>query len=341
MPSSASSRLLALAAAALVTGALASAPARAADDTCDVDRPVMFAGFDYESGAFHTAVAKFIAKNGYGCAVDDLPGSTIPLINGVARGDLDVIMEIWTANPAQAWVDAEKAGQVVALGTTFPDAIEGWFVPKYLVDGDSAAAPSLKQVSDLPEYAEMFTDPEEPSKGRFYNCPAGWQCEIVNSKKLVAYGLADSYTNFRPGTGAALAAAVNSAYLREKPILFYYWAPTALMGQHDFVQLQEPAFNREIWDQMMASDDPQSATAYPVSKVIIGANKTFSESAPNLTAFLTAYTTTSDLTSKALADMEANGGDADMAAKTFLKAHEDVWTKWVPASVAEKVKAAL
>jgi len=340
MPSPTSS-LLALASAAFMAGALASAPVLAADDTCDVGRPVMFAGFDYESGAFHTAVAKFIAKNGYGCAVDDLPGSTIPLINGVARGDLDVIMEIWTANPAQAWVDAESRGQVVALGTTFPDAVEGWFVPSYMVDGDAAPTPSLKKVEDLPQYAEEFTDPEEPSKGRFYNCPAGWQCEIVNSKKLVAYGLTDSYTNFRPGTGAALAAAVNSAYLRNKPVLFYYWAPTALMGQHDFERLEEPPFDKTLWDAMMASDTPDAATAYPVSKVIIGANKAFSESAPNLTAFLTAYTTTSDLTSKALADMEANGGDADVAARNFLKSHEDVWTKWVPASVAEKVKAAL
>tara|TARA_R110002020_G_scaffold15140_32_gene53400 strand:+ start:144 stop:1163 length:1020 start_codon:yes stop_codon:yes gene_type:complete len=339
MPSS--SRLLALASAAFVAGTLTAAPALAADDSCDVDRPVMFAGFDYESGSFHTAVAKFIAKEGYGCAVDDLPGSTIPLINGVARGDLDVIMEIWTANPAQAWVDAESRGQVVALGTTFPDAVEGWFVPSYMVEGDAAPTPSLKKVEDLPAYAAEFTDPEEPSKGRFYNCPAGWQCEIVNSKKLEAYGLTDSYTNFRPGTGAALAAAVNSAYLRKKPVLFYYWAPTALMGQHAFERLEEPEFNREIWDAMMESEAPDAATAYPVSKVIIGANKKFSESAPNLTAFLTAYTTTSDLTSKALADMEANGGDADQAAKTFLKANEDVWTKWVPASVAEKVKAAL
>ncbi|WP_018700577.1 ABC transporter substrate-binding protein [Amorphus coralli] len=341
MPASRSARLVALAAAAFAASTLAGTAARAADDSCDIDRPVMFAGLDYQSAAFHTALAKFIVKTGYGCEVDDLPGSTIPLINGVARGDVDVIMEIWTANPAQAWVDAEKAGTVVALGTTFPDAVEGWFVPTYLVEGAEAPAPTLKKAEDLPQFAPLFTDPEEPSKGRFYNCPAGWQCEVVNSKKLVAYGLEDSYTNFRPGTGASLQAAVDSAYLRKKPILFYYWAPTALMGKHEFVQLEEPAFNREIWDAMMAAEVPDAATAYPVSKVIIGANKAFSESAPNLTAFFNAYSTTSALTSKALADMEDNGGDADVAAQTFLKANEDVWTKWVPASVAEKVKAAL
>lgn len=328
-------------AAAIAFAPLVAAPALAADDTCDIDRPVMFAGLDYQSAAFHTEVAKFIMASGYGCAVDDLPGTVIPLINGVARGDVDVIMEIWTANPAQAWVDAEKRGEVVPLGTTFPDAQEGWFVPSYLVNGDSAPTPNLKRVEDLPEYAATFTDPEEPSKGRFYNCILGWQCEVVNSKKLIAYGLTDSYTNFRPGAGAALAAAVESAQLRKKPILFYYWTPTALMGKYEFEKLEEPPFNREIWDAMLASDAPDAATAYPVSKVIIGANKKFSESAPNLTAFLTAYKTTSKLTSQALADMETNDKTAADAAKTFLKEHEDIWTPWVPASVADKVKAAL
>lgn len=181
--------------------------AASAEAACELDRPVVFAGLDYDSAQFHTAVASYIVKNGYGCAVDTVPGTVIPLINGVARGDADVIMEIWTANPAQAWVDAEKAGKTVALGTTFPDAVEGWFVPTAVVSGSGAVASDLKAVSDLPKFKELFADPEEPGKGRFYNCPAGWQCEVVNSKKLIAYGLEGDYTNFRPGTGEALAAA--------------------------------------------------------------------------------------------------------------------------------------
>ena len=86
------------------------------------------------------------------------------------------------------------AGQTVALGTTYPDATEGWFVPTSIVSGANAVAPDLKSVTDLPKYNELFADPEEPGKGRFYNCPAGWQCEVVNSKKLIAYGLDDKTT---------------------------------------------------------------------------------------------------------------------------------------------------
>ncbi|MGV8790420.1 glycine betaine ABC transporter substrate-binding protein, partial [Pseudomonas aeruginosa] len=49
--------------------------------------------------------------------------------------------------------------------------------------------------------AEVFRDPEEPGKGRFYHCPAGWTCELENSEMLKRYGLEETFTNFRPGTG--------------------------------------------------------------------------------------------------------------------------------------------
>lgn len=320
--------------------AATAAPAPAAEAACELDRPVVFAGLDYDSAQFHAAVAERIVRDGYGCAVDEVPGTVIPLINGVARGDVDVIMEIWTANPAEAWVAAEKAGKTVALGTTFADAVEGWFVPTAIVSGDDAVAPGLKSVADLPKYKELFADPEEPGKGRFYNCPAGWQCEVVNGKKIEAYGLAGDYTNFRPGTGEALAAAAETGALRKKPVLFYYWGPTWLLGKYDFTRLDEPAFDKSVWDAMMAADHPEKATAYPVSRVIIGANRAFTEAAPELAAFLKAYSSTNAETSAALAYMRDNKASAADAAANYLKTN-DAWTAWVPADVAERVKASL
>ncbi|MHA1547317.1 MAG: glycine betaine ABC transporter substrate-binding protein, partial [Alphaproteobacteria bacterium] len=305
------------------------------------DRAVVFANLNYGSAQFHTAVAQYIVENGYGCAVDDIPGDTIPLINGVARGDADVIMEIWTANPAQAWVDAEAAGKAVALGTTFPDAVEGWFVPTAVISGPDAVAPELKTVADLVKYKDLFADPEEPGKGRFYNCPAGWHCEVVNSKKLAAYGLDAHFTNFRPGTGAALAAAAEAAAKRNKPAVFYYWGPTWLLGKYEFTRLQEAPFDRAIWDAMMASDTPEAATASPVSSVVIGANAAFAAQAPALAEFLTDYASSNADTSAALAYMRDNDGDADAAAANFLRTHEEIWSAWVPDDVATRIKTAL
>lgn len=334
--------IAALAAAAVLVCATPALTAKAAAK-CELSRPIVFAGLDYDSAQFHNAVAKFIVKHGYGCAVDELPGSVIPLLNGLARGDVDVDMEVWKDQVTEAWTRAESSGAVLDLGVNFPDAIQGWFVPRYLVEGENAPAPDLKSVADLAKYKELFADPEEPGKGRFYNCIAGWQCEIVNSKKLIAYGLANDFTNFRPGSGAALDAAIQSAVLREKPIVFYYWGPTWLLGRlgDKIVQLEEPPFDPEVWHALSAEENPTAATAYPTVPVHIGANAEFVKAAPKLAAFLKNYETSGQIVSTVLAYMADRNANADQAAIHFLKTWPDLWRKWVPADVAERVTGAL
>lgn len=337
-----------IAAAILSLGVALTAPhaARAQAPACEIDRPVTFAGLDYDSAAFHTEVARFIIGHGYGCRTEVIPGSTIPLLHGLIRGDVDVNMEVWKVNVREIWDPAERDGRVVDLGVNFPDATQAWYVPRYLVEGDGAPAKGLRSVTDLARFAELFRDPEEPSKGRFYNCVPGWACEVANTKKLHAYGLAGHFTNFRPGSGAALAAAIDSALIRRRPIVFYYWAPTWLVGKHAaaIVALEEPPYDPAIWAEFERATDPASvtrATAYPTVQVNVAANGAFARQAPRLVAFLRAYETTSALVSEMLNYMQANDATAEAAAKHFLRTRPDVWSGWVPAEVAARVKAAL
>ncbi len=308
---------------------------------CEVNRPVTFAGLDYDSAAFHTTIARTIIEKGFGCKTDRVPGATIPLVNGLARGDVDITMEIWLANPVQPWVDAEREGKVVRLGTTFPDATEGWFVPRALVEGPNAKAPTLKKVSDLAAHKALFADPDTPGKGLFYNCVPGWQCELVNSKKLVAYGLEAHFTNVRPGASEALVAAIDSGLKRGRPVLFYHWSPSWLVGAHDLVQLEEPAFDRDIWAKLLADARPDRATAYPVSEVVIGANARFVEAAPQISGFLRAYRSSSAETSAALAAGKAAGISVEQAALRFLKEKPESWRRWLPDDIANRVARAL
>lgn len=337
-----------IAAAVLSLGVALTAPhaARGQAPACELDRPVRFAGLDYDSAAFHTEVARFIIARGYGCRTEVIPGSVIPLLNGLIRGDVDVNMEVWKINVREIWDPAERDGRVVDLGVNFPDATQAWYVPRYLVEGDSAPAKGLRSVADLPRFAQLFRDPEEPSKGRFYNCVPGWACEVANTKKLHAYGLAEHFTNFRPGSGAALAAAIDSALLRRRPIVFYYWGPTWLLGKHAdaIVTLEEPAYDPAIWAEFERASDPAAvrrATAYPTVPVSVAANGTFARQAPKLVAFLRNYETTNALVSEMLNYMQANDATAEAAAKHFLRTHGAVWTRWVPEDVAARVKAAL
>ncbi len=317
-------------------------PLQAAAPDCELDRPIRMAGLDWDSNRFHVAVASFILKHGFGCESEALPGSTIPLLTGLARGDLDIVMEVWKGQLTEVWDKAERAGKVKLLGVNFPDAIQGWFVPRYLVEGEDAPAKGLVSVADLPRYKALFRDPEEPSKGRFYNCKLGWDCETINTKKLEVYGLTPHISNFRPGSDAALAAAISAAHERKKPVLYYHWGPSWIMTKYDSVMLKEPDHDPEVWKALKANDRPQTACAYPLVTVYTGANSAFADKAPEIAKFLTAYRTSNDMVGKALLYMQNNkSADVEGAAADFLRRRADVWTAWLPPEHAERVHQAL
>ena len=204
--------------------------------------PVHFGDITWESGSLITEVLRYITEHGYDVATDTLPGSTVSLEAALARNDIQVIGEEW-AGRSPVWVKAEAEGKVSGLGDIVKNASEGWWVPEYVIKGDPAKgikplAPELKSVTDLAKYKDVFRDQEDPTRGRFLNSPTGWTSEIVNSQKLKAYGLDKDFVNFRTGSGAALDAEVSSSIRRGKPVLFYYWSPTPLIGRYKLIKLE-------------------------------------------------------------------------------------------------------
>jgi len=318
----------------------------ARSQACEVSEPIVFAGLNWDSNEFHTAVAQRILRDGMGCSVDKIPGATIPLHNGMIRGDIHIIMEIWLANESKVWLDGVAAGKVSAIGVNMADAVQAWYIPRYLVEGPNAPAKGLRSVADLPRFKGLFADPEEPGKGRFYNCMAGWACETLNTKRLAGYGLSEHFTNVRPGSGAALDAAIISALKRRKPIVFYYWGPSWLLGQHaeELIALEEPSFDAQKWASLVAATDSakvKAATAFPVVDIVIGVNQAFIQKAPTIAQFLRQYRTNTRLVSEALASMQTGKISADAAARLFLMKHPEVWERWVSPDVARRVRSSL
>jgi len=315
---------------------------------CGDGKTVTFAGIDWESGAFITEVMKTILSEGYGCAVDAIPGNSVTLEQATANNDVQIFAEEWIGR-SDVWNNAAAAGQVVSVGKTFVGASEGWYVPAYMVKGDTTrgiapTAPKLETVEQLkdPAIVKLFTDPEEPSKGRFLNCPSGWTCEGVNTAKLQAYKLTDDYVNFRPGTGTALDAAISAAYLRGEPILFYYWTPTAIMGKYDLVQLKEPAYDEACWTELTSATGKRDrGCAFPAVEVAYGLNADFAKAAPEIVEMLEKATFPLAEVNASLAYMVDEKADAEAAAKRFLATKGDVWGGWVPAEARAKIEAAV
>ena len=305
--------------------------------------------FDWSSANIHTAIADFILTNGYGCQVEVTKGSTTPIMAAHYDKQLDVITEVWYDNIIANYEPHVEAGTIMNIGVNTPDSQQAFYVDKTTADKYN-----LKSVEDMkdPKIAALFKDPEDPSKGRMTSCISGWTCYTVNLVKQKEYGLDKFYTNFDPGSGGALDAAIAGAFAKKKPIFTYYWAPTGLMGKVDLVRLTEPKFNKKCWDDMSAVVEdikangpdaykPSCACEYRDMALTKSVLTDWAKAHPKETKFLEKYTVPTATVNKMLAFYEdESDGDMELTAKQFLKT-ESMWKKWVPADVAAKVSAAL
>ena len=305
--------------------------------------------FDWSSANIHTAITSFILEKGYGCKVTVTKGSTTPIMAAHYDKQLDVITEVWYDNIIANYEPHVAAGTIKNIGVNTPDSQQAFYVDKTTADKYN-----LKSVEDMkdPKIAALFKDPENPSKGRLTSCISGWTCYTVNLVKQKEYGLDAFYTNFDPGSGGALDAAIAGAFAKKKPIFTYYWAPTGLMGKVDLVRLTEPKFDSDCWNNMSAvvekikADGPDAYTKscaceYRDMALTKSVLTDWAKAHPAETAFLEKYTVPTAVVNQMLAFYEdESDGDMELTAKEFLKT-QAMWKSWVPADVAAKVTAAL
>lgn len=298
---------------------------------------IVFADAGWDSSKFHNAVAGLIAESVYGYTWSETTGSSTVLLEGMKKGEIDVFMEMWTDNIASYDEDIAN-GRIQEMGTNFDDNMQGFYVPRYVIEGDpergiEPMAPELRNVADLANYASLFKDEEQPSKGRIYGAIPGWEIDNVMYKKYQHYGLDKNFVYFRSGSDASLSAAITSAYEKGEPIVAYYWEPTWLMGKYDFVLLQDAPY------------DPvgfaAGKTACPAVNVTISTSNAFAEKNPEFCQFLSKYRTSSALTSEALAYMQDTGANYVDTAKWFLGEHPELLDQWLAPDDVSKVEAAI
>jgi len=293
---------------------------------------LIFFDCSWDSVQVHNRIVAFIAEHGYGYECDFVPTETAAGWVGLRSGDININMETWTENIQKVYDEAIASGDVVDLGSNYPDSWQGWLVPTYMIeDGD---LPADISVEDIPQYWELFKDPEDPTKGRFINSIPGWLCTEINSEKLKTYGLDEYFTDFLAGSDAALSGSMAAAYEKHEPWLGYYWSPTWILGKLDMTPIEEPSFDASLWGTTYGC-------AFPPTHVNIAVNTSLLDSAPDIVEFLRNYETTAAMTNKVLAYMQESGATTEEAAIYFLQEYESLWTQWVSTDVASKVKAAL
>lgn len=296
---------------------------------------IVFANAGWDSIQFHNAVVGTIAQQIWGYSWSEVPGSTPVTHEGIIAGDIDAHTEVWTDNIPTYGEDLE-AGKLIEVGVNFDDNYQGVYVPRYVIEGDEERgiepmAPDLQYVWDLKDYPHIFPDDDNPEMGRMYGAIPGWEVDDILHAKYLHHGLDENFVYFRPGSDAALSAAITAAIDRGEAIASYYWEPTWLLGLYDMVLLEDDPYNEETFLDGIGAFPPVNVTTAVSNDFAEAGNEEFIE-------FFSKYRTSSQMTSEALGYMQDNSADFQEAVEWFLTEHDALLDDWLQPEDAQTLR---
>ena len=307
---------------------------------------VSIAEMNWASAELMANVDKIILEKGYGCEVELVAGATMPTFTSMnEKGAPDVAPELWAnavAVPLKKAVGENRL--MVANKSPITGLGEGWWLPPATVKKH----PELKTALDVINRPDLFPYSEDKSKGAFVGCLAGWGCQLVNANLFRAFEMEKKgWVLVDPGSAAGLDGSMSKAAERGENWFGYYWAPTALIGKYNMVPLDfgVPFAGKENWDGCIVKPEQECAnpkpSAWTKSEVHTVITDRFKKQGGAAVTYLTKRVVPGPVMNSMLvfmADQQAGGADA---AVEFLKKHEAIWSKWVSADAAKKIKKAL
>lgn len=324
-----------------VTSAMAGFAGMAAAQDCG---SLTIASMNWQSAELAAAVDQFILNNGYGCSADIIQGDTVPTITSmVEKGQPEIAPEGWVDLVPEVIQQGIGEGKIVVTTDILSDgAVQGWWVPKYIVD----ANPEIKTIDDMLKHPELFPDPEDSAKGAVFNGPQGWGGTVVTSQLYKAYGAeAAGFTLVDTGSAAGLDGSIARAYEQKQGWVGYYWVPTALLGKYEMVKLDHGvAYDQAEWKACTSNAEcaEPKKNDWPKDKVQTVVAKAWADTAPaEVMDYLGKRSWTNATVNGVMSWMTDNQATGEDGARYFLEQHEDLWKEWVSPEAAEKIKAAL
>lgn len=231
--------------------------------------------FSWTAASVQTEILTQIADEHPELGVSEVKSKNVdPAVGwaGIGKGDIDVLVEVNLPNQ-QGFAD-ENADTTELVSETYGGAVQGWFVPKYLVE-PGGAAEGLTSVDQLAE--KKFAD---AVGGTLYDADPGWVTTEQNAARIKGFGLKIDHN---PSSEAAELAELKRAYDRKKPILVYLYRPHWVFNDYDLVQLEEP----NPYVEGAFTDGGPTDVAIPTLAANFAARKDLAERAPEFAELLT------------------------------------------------------
>ncbi len=273
----------------------------------------------WTASALNAEIAKQLIESELGNPVEIVSIDENTMFTGLSDGSLDAVLEVWPSGVTpdeQAFLDD---GSVVNIGELGAVGQIGWFVPSYVIDEHPDLA-TWEGYLD-PANAALFATAETGDLGRFL----GTDPSYSQYDEPIIENLGLPFMAVFSGSEPATVAELDARAAAQEPILMYWWTPTAAVAKYDLVQVELP----EYTDECYAGDVSEVDCAYPPDALVKLASAQLAEKAPEVLAFLEAFSLSNEDQLSMLPAVEIDGEDAADIAAQWIADNEDVWSAWV------------
>lgn len=287
------------------------------------DKPVIkLAENPWSASALNVAVARILLEEQLGYPVEVVTIGESAQWPALASGELHASLEVWPSGHAEnvaEYIDKQKL--VENGGLLGPVGKIGWYIPTYMLQDH----PELATWEGLktPENAALFATAETGDKGQFLTGDPSW----TQYEDDIIANLGLNFQIVAAGSEEAILAALDSAYSREEPLLFYFWTPHSIHAKYDLTEVKLPPYSEECYAK---ADSGGVDCDYPPDELFKIFWVGLADAAPDAYTLLKNMNYSTEDQIGMIAAVELDGMSVEDAARQWLDAHEDTWRSWLP-----------
>jgi glycine betaine/proline transport system substrate-binding protein len=276
----------------------------------------------WSGSSVNAYVAKIVLEQELNKEVEIITIDENSMWAGLATGDISACLELWPSGHQEnvaEYIDkqqvVERMGELGVVGKI------SWYIPTYLLETnpDLATWEGFKN----PEVAKLFATAQTGNMGQFL---AGDPSYVQYDEQIIN-NLGLDFQVVVGGSEQAALAALDSAYSRQEPLLFYFWTPHSVHANYDLTAVQLPKYSEACYAKI-----PENGVDcdYPDDVLFKVAYVGLKDEDPEAYTFLTNFNYSNDDQISMIAKVDSGQLTAEEAAQEWVDANEDVWRAWLP-----------
>ena len=272
---------------------------------------------NWTASAIEVEIVKQLIETNLGNPVEIVDIDENAMIPGMSTGEIDANVEVWPSGftpEEQAFIDD---GSVVNMGELGAIGKIGWFVTPNALE----QFPQLATWEGLkdPAVSKAFATAATGSQGRMLAMDpsfSGYEEQLVKNLKL------DFKVQYS-GSEAATQAEIIALTEAKKPVIMYYWMPSAAVGKYGLINIVLPKPTVDC-----ASETDKCDGDYPEDVLFKVASAKLEAKDAKVFKFFKNYKMSTADQLATLPAVEIDGRPAAEVAAEWIAANEAVWSAW-------------